>query len=185
LQGRVLLDGYDVRQYQRGALGKQLGYVPQDVELFAGTIAQNICRMQDPAQHGDEIVRVGEWLHLARIVARMPHGYNTPLSENGLNLSGGQRQLIGLARAFFGAPPVVVLDEPDANLDKQGENELLALVDEIRSKRLATLIVVTHNPQLVNRMDKLVLLEHGKVRQLERSNAPNPMVLEASKGRVA
>jgi PrtD family type I secretion system ABC transporter len=185
LQGRVLLDGYDVRQYQRGALGKQLGYVPQDVELFPGTIAQNICRMQDPAQHGDEIVRVAEWLHLARIVARMPHGYNTPLSQNGLNLSGGQRQLIGLARAFFGAPPIVVLDEPDANLDKQGESELLALVDEIRSKRLATLIVVTHNPQLVNRMDKLVLLEHGKVRQLERSNAPNPMVLDASKGRVA
>jgi PrtD family type I secretion system ABC transporter len=185
LQGRVLLDRYDVRQYQRGALGKQLGYVPQDVELFPGTIAQNVCRMQDPAQHGDEIVRVGEWLHLARIVARMPHGYNTPLSENGQNLSGGQRQLIGLARAFFGAPPIVVLDEPDANLDKQGESELLALVDEIRSKRLATLIVVTHNPQLVNRMDKLVLLEHGKVRQLERSNTATPVALEASKERVA
>jgi len=184
-QGRVLVDGYDIRQYQRGILGTQLGYVPQDIELFPGTIGQNICRMQDPARHSDEIVRVGEWLRVSRIVARMPKGYATPLVENGLNLSGGQRQMVGLARAFFGAPAIVVLDEPDANLDKQGEAELLALVDEIRSKRLATLIVVTHNPQLVNRMDKLVLLEHGKVRQLERSTPSNPVMLEASKGRVA
>jgi ABC-type protease/lipase transport system fused ATPase/permease subunit len=181
----VLLDGYDVRQYQRGLLGKQLGYVPQDIELFPGTVGQNICRMQDPTEHSDEIVRVGEWLHLSRVVARMPEGYATPVAENGLNLSGGQRQLIGLARAFFGSPALVVLDEPDANLDKEGEAELLALVDEIRSRRLATLVIVTHNPQLVNRMDKLLLLEHGKARQLERSSPPSPVVLDAAKGRVA
>lgn len=185
LQGRVLLDGYDIRQYDRETLGKQLGYVPQDVELFPGTIGQNICRMQDAEAHSDEIVRVGEWLQVSRIVSRMPLGYATPLSENGMNLSGGQRQMVGLARAFFGAPSVVVLDEPDANLDKQGEAELLALVDEIRAKRMATLIVVTHNPQLVNRMDKLLLLEQGKVRQLERTPTSTPVVLEASKGRVA
>lgn len=184
-QGRVLLDGYDVRQYQRELLGRHVGYVPQDIELFPGTIGQNICRMQDAAQHSDEIVRVGEWLNLSRIVARMPLGYATPLAENGLNLSGGQRQLIGLARAFFGSPPLVVLDEPDASLDKQGESELLALVDEIRSRRLATLVIVTHNPQLVNRMDKLLLLEQGKARQLERSSATGPVALDAAKGRVA
>jgi PrtD family type I secretion system ABC transporter len=187
IQGRVLLDGYDVRQYDRDVLGAQLGYVPQDVELFTGTIAQNICRMQDPEPHAEEIVRVGEWMHLARIVARMPNGYTTMLNDNGQNLSGGQRQQIGLARAFFGRPRLVVLDEPDANLDKQGEAELLALVDEVRNQRCATLIVVTHNPHLIRRMDKLLLLENGKARQLERAGAPPAAIaLEGSgQGRVA
>lgn len=176
-QGRVLLDGYDIRHYPSGQLGRQRGYVPQDIELFPGTLAENICRMGAPAEHEQEIVRVAEWLKLSRIVARMPRGYDTVLSENGLNLSGGQRQWIGLARAFFGGPPVVILDEPDANLDRQGEAELLALIDEIHSRRMATLVVVTHNPQLVNRMSKLLLLEDGRARQLERTAAGAPSAM--------
>ena len=167
--GRVLLDGHDARHYIPFQLGRQIGYVPQDIELFPGSIADNICRLGNGTDHDAEIVRVGEWLKLARIVARLPRGYATPLSDQGLNLSGGQRQWIALARAFFGRPALVVLDEPDAHLDRQGEADLLALIDEIRASRTATLVIATHNPQLVNRMDRLVLLEDGRAKLLERN----------------
>lgn len=183
MQGKVMLDGYDIHQYERTVLGRQLGYLPQDMELFSGTVAQNICRMQNPEEHSEEIIRVGEWLQLGPVIARLPKGYATPLSENGLNLSGGQRQIIGLARAFFGSPRIVVLDEPDANLDQQGEAQLLKLVEEIREKRLATLIVVTHNPRIIDRMDRLLLLQEGTIKQLARSPASQPvLVAEPRKG---
>ena len=178
-QGKVMLDGYDINQYERTVLGNQLGYLPQEVGLFAGTVAQNICRMQDPDAHSDEIVRVGEWLQLGPVIAHLPKGYGAMLAENGLNLAGGQRQLIGFARAFFGSPRVVVLDEPDANLDQQGEAQLLKLVDEIREKRLATLIVVTHNPKIRDRMDRLLLLKDGTATVLARTPADGTQSAQA------
>jgi PrtD family type I secretion system ABC transporter len=168
VQGKVRLDGYDVRQYQRSALGMQLGYLPQDVELFAGTLAQNIARMQDPAEHSEEITRVSELVGLTPLVARLPGGFQAMLTESGLNLSGGQRQMVGLARALFGAPKLIVLDEPDANLDQAGKEQLLKLLSEIREKRLATLIVISHTPALVDRMDRLLLLQDGTAKQLAR-----------------
>lgn len=176
-QGNVILDGYDVNQYDRAALGRQLGYLAQDPELFSGTVAQNICRMQDPEKHSEEIVRVGALLQLAPVIAHLPNGYDTRLAENGSNLSGGQRQIVGLARALFGSPRIVVLDEPDANLDQQNEAQLLKVLDEFREKRLATLIVVTHNPRIVDRMDRLLLLQDGTAKQLARqahAQSPTP-----------
>ena len=103
--------------------------------------------------------------------ARLPKGFGAILSDNGLNLSGGQRQLIGLARAFFGAPRVVVLDEPDANLDQDGEAQLIRLLGEIREKRIATLIVVSHNPRIIERMDRLMLVKDGTANLLVRSTS--------------
>lgn len=181
-QGKVILDGYDVDQYDRAALGKQLGYLAQDPELFSGTVARNICRMQDPEEHSEEIVRLGNLLHLTPVIAHLPNGFDTRLSENGSNLSGGQRQMVGVARALFGSPRVIVLDEPDANLDQQSEEQLLKVVGEIRDNRLATLIVVTHNPRIVDRMDRLLLLQDGTAKQLARqtqaaSPAPFPSLV--------
>jgi ABC-type protease/lipase transport system fused ATPase/permease subunit len=168
VQGKVRLDGYDVRHYERSALGRQLGYLPQDVELFAGTLAQNIARMQDPSEHSEEITRVTELVGLTPLVARLPGGFQAVLTEGGLNLSGGQRQMVGLARALFGSPKLVVLDEPDASLDQAGKERLLKLLAEIREKRLATLIVISHTPALVDRMDRLLLLQDGTAKQLAR-----------------
>ena len=176
-QGRVMLDGYDINQYDRAVLGKQLGYLPQEVELFAGSVAQNICRMQDPESHSAEIVRVGELLQLGPVIARLPKGFGAAMTDNGLNLSGGQRQLIGLARALFGSPRVLVLDEPDANLDQDGEAQLVKLLGEIRDKRLATLIVVSHNPRIVERMDRLLLVKDGTANLLVRAGAAEPTLV--------
>jgi PrtD family type I secretion system ABC transporter len=168
VQGKVRLDGYDVRQYERSALGLQLGYLPQDVELFAGTLAQNIARMQDPAGHSEEITRVTELVGLTPLVARLPGGFQAMLTESGLNLSGGQRQMVGLARALFGSPKLIVLDEPDASLDQAGKEQLLKVLATIRDQRLATLIVISHTPALVDRMDRLLLLQDGTAKQLAR-----------------
>jgi ATP-binding cassette, subfamily C, type I secretion system permease/ATPase len=181
-QGKVILDGYDVDHYERASLGKQLGYLAQDPELFAGTVARNICRMQDPEQYSEEIVRLATLLQLAPAIARMPDGYDTRLAENGANLSGGQRQLVGLARALFGSPRVIVLDEPDANLDQQSEAQLLKVIDDFREKREATLIVITHNPRIVDKMDRLLLLEEGTAKQLARRSQPSPGGLAALVG---
>lgn len=176
-QGQVKLDGYDIRQYERSELGKQLGYLPQSVELFEGSIARNIARMEDPASVSDEVVRVGEWTGVKAMVARFKEGYQLELGDNGRNLSGGQRQLVGLARALFGSPHVILLDEPDSHLDQEGQTLLINLIAEIREKRLATLIVVTHNPKIIDQMDRLLLLKEGGAQQLARSQnsqAQNP-----------
>ena len=182
VQGKVRLDGYDVRQYERSALGMQLGYLPQDVELFAGTLAQNIARMQDPAGHSEEITRVTELVGLTPLVAKLPGGFQAMLTESGLNLSGGQRQMVGLARALFGSPKLIVLDEPDASLDQVGKEQLLKVLAAIRDQRLATLIVISHTPALVDRMDRLLLLQDGTAKQLarqQRSAEPERKALPA------
>jgi ABC-type protease/lipase transport system fused ATPase/permease subunit len=167
-QGKVVLDGHDLDHYDQAVLGRQLGYLAQDTELFTASVAWNICRMQEPEQHSKEILRLENLLQLAPLISRLRNGYDTRLSENGGNLSAGQRQVIGLARALFGSPKVVVLDEPDANLDQQNEAQLLKIIDEIRKSGTTTLIVVTHNPRIVDRMDRLLLLENGVAKQLAR-----------------
>lgn len=172
VQGKVRIDNYDVNHYERSALGKQIGYLPQDVELFAGTLAQNIARMQDPAEHSLEITRVTELVGLAPLVARFPDGFQARLTEGGANLSGGQRQLVGLARALFGSPKLVVLDEPDANLDQNGKEQLLKLLGAIREQGHTTLIVISHTPAIVDRMDRLLLLQDGTGKLLARQAAP-------------
>lgn len=179
-QGKVLLDGYGLEQYDRAALGSQLGYVPQNIELFGGTIAQNIARMQDAGQHGAEIVTAIEQVGLKPLLARLPGGYNTPLTENGFNLSGGQRQLVALARAFFGSPKLIVLDEPDAGLDQEGEANLLRIIADVRKERSATLIIISHNPRIIDLMDYLLMIKNGTAVQLSRATGSTASVIPIS-----
>jgi ATP-binding cassette subfamily C protein EexD len=168
VQGRVLLDGYDINQYRREALGKFLGYHTQNVELFPSSVAQNICRMEEPEACAENILRAAELVGLKEIIGRLPDGFDTILADQGLNLSGGQRQLVGLARAFFGSPNIVVLDEPDASLDQQATQRLLEVIEQVRRERGMTLLVVSHNPRVIERMDRLLLVKDGTVNFLER-----------------
>lgn len=178
--GKVILDGYNLDQYDRDVLGQQLGYVPQNIELFSGTIAANIARMQDPERHGADLVKAAERVGLKPLLARLPQGFHTQLADNGFNLSGGQRQLVALARAFFGSPRLILLDEPDAGLDQDGEANLIRLIAEVRKERSATLIVISHNPKIIDQMDYLLMIKNGTAVQLSRTAHASASVIPIS-----
>jgi ATP-binding cassette subfamily C protein RsaD len=159
--GTVRFDGFDVQHWKPEELGRHIGYLPQDVELFAGTIAQNIARFRE-AEHG-EVIRAAELAGVHEMVQQMPNGYDTQIGEGGQALSGGQRQRIGLARALFGVPAIVVLDEPNANLDSTGEAALFGAVRHLKQAG-STVIFVTHKTNMLNVADKVLLMEQGAVR---------------------
>ena len=159
--GVVRLDGVDLAQWPREELGPWLGYVPQDVELFAGTVADNIARLGevDP----DKVVQAAQRAGVHALILTLPEGYDTVVDNMGVMLSPGQRQRIALARALYGNPKLLVLDEPNSNLDGAGE---LALGEALRALRgQVTVVVVTHRSALVQHMDKLLVLEAGRVKQ--------------------
>ncbi|SDH36752.1 type I secretion system permease/ATPase [Variovorax sp. OV700] len=159
--GVVRLDDVDIAQWPREELGPWLGYVPQDVELFAGTVADNIARLGevDP----DKVVQAAQRAGVHALILTLPEGYDTVVDNMGVMLSPGQRQRIALARALYGDPKLLVLDEPNSNLDGAGE---LALGEALKALRgQVTVIVVTHRSALVQHMDKLMVLEAGRVKQ--------------------
>jgi ABC-type protease/lipase transport system fused ATPase/permease subunit len=160
--GVVRLDGADISRWDRDALGRHLGYLPQDVELFAGTVGENIARLAElsSAPDSERIVRAAQLAHAHELILQLPDGYDTQIGEAGAVLSGGQRQRIALARALFGDPRIVVLDEPDANLDTAGEAALLAAIAEMKL-RGTTVIVVSHNPALMAAVDRILVLKNG------------------------
>lgn len=168
LQGRILIDGHDIREYRREALGPQLGYLSQNIDLYPGSVATNIARMQDPDAHSAALLAAAAAVGLEPVITGFPEGYDTRLAGLGRNLSGGQRQLVGLARAFFGAPRIVMLDEPDASLDQQAEASLLALIDRVRQARDCTLLIISHSPRIIDRMDRLLLVRDGTVQTMMR-----------------
>jgi PrtD family type I secretion system ABC transporter len=159
--GTVRLDGFDVTHWDPDELGPHIGYLPQDVELFAGTIAQNIARFRE-ADH-EAIIRAAEMAGVHEMIQQMPDGYDTQIGEGGQALSGGQRQRIGLARALFGVPALVVLDEPNANLDSAGETALTAAVRALKQQG-STVIFVTHKTNMLTLADKVLVMDQGMVR---------------------
>jgi len=158
--GVVRLDGTDLQHWRNDQLGSVIGYLPQDVELFSGSIRDNIARMKEVDDA--DVVQAAMMAHAHELIQRLPQGYETLIGELGTRLSGGQRQRIGLARAVFGNPKLVILDEPNANLDQAGENALAATLRDLKLAG-AAILIVGHRPSTLAQADKLLLLKDGKV----------------------
>lgn len=158
--GVVRLDGTDLHHWQIDQLGAAIGYLPQDVELFAGSIRDNIARMRTASDQ--EIIEAAILAHAHELIQRLPQGYETQIGDAGARLSGGQRQRIGLARAVFGRPKLVVLDEPNANLDQAGEAALAATIRDLKETG-AALLIVGHRPSTLAQADKMILMKDGKI----------------------
>ncbi|MEI6758293.1 MAG: type I secretion system permease/ATPase [Chlorobium sp.] len=159
-EGRVLIDGEPIESWDRKELGPHIGYLPQDIELFDGSIAENIARFAeiDPLKVIEAATRTG----IHEMILRFPRGYDTQIGEAGGMLSGGQRQRLGLARAMYGNPAIIVLDEPNANLDDAGERSLLQAIMDLR-KANKTVILITHRPNVLGVADLLAVMEGGRI----------------------
>ena len=157
-RGAVRLDGAEIFTWDRDQLGPHLGYLPQDIELFDGSIADNICRFGE--QDSEAIVAAAELAGVHQLVLGLPNGYNTMIGGSGGILSGGQRQRIGLARAVYRNPCLIVLDEPNSNLDDQGEKELVEALARIKQEG-STVIVISHRTLVLQSVDKMLVLKEG------------------------
>ena len=156
--GAVRLDGAEIAKLDRDHIGPYLGYLPQDVELFPGTVAENIARLGE--LDSDAVVKAAQYAQAHDLILRLPQGYETPIGGGSNTLSGGQMQRIGLARALYGQPKLVVLDEPNANLDAEGEASLQQVVRRLRQDKI-TLVLVTHRPSLLDHIEKVLVMREG------------------------
>jgi PrtD family type I secretion system ABC transporter len=158
--GHVRLDGADVASWDPDELGQHIGYLPQTVELFPGTIAQNIARMRESDDAA--VIEAAKLADVHEMILRLPEGYNTDVGLHGHRLSGGQKQRIALARALFGKPALIVLDEPNSNLDNPGEQALLRSLVKLKQHG-RTILVVAHQPSTLRTADKVLVLKEGMV----------------------
>ncbi len=158
--GKIRLDGADVFAWDRIELGPFIGYLPQDIELFEGTISENIARFGE--LDAEKVIAAAQMSNVHELILRLPEGYDTMIGVTGGSLSGGERQRIGLARALYGSPKLVVLDEPNSNLDQQGELALAKALLQLKQAQV-TVIVVTHRNSVLGSVDKLLMLNEGLV----------------------
>nr|AXL06014.1 type I secretion system permease/ATPase [uncultured bacterium] len=189
-QGKVRLDGADVYGWSRAELGPHLGYLPQDVELFDGTIADNIARFGE--RDSEKIVAAARLAGVHEMVLKFPLGYDTIIGASSGLLTGGQRQRIALARALYGEPKLVVLDEPNSSLDEAGDAALLAALLALKARN-ATVVVISHRTGVLPAIDKLLVLKEGQVAAFGPRDevrrkiqvAPQPTVLHTAAGIAA
>ncbi|CAN7663519.1 type I secretion system permease/ATPase [Rhizobium sp. LjRoot254] len=160
--GGVFLDGHSTYLWERGSFGKAVGYLPQNLSIIDGTIRQTIARMQDSDPR--DVIRAAQAAGIHELIGRLPHGYDTPIAEGMHMLSGGQMQRLALARALYGDPKLIILDEPNSNLDNNGEQALIAAVRQARA-RGAIIIMIAHRPSVMAVADKMMILEHGAIKQ--------------------
>ncbi len=158
--GRVTLDGYELAQWTPEILGPHIGYLPQDVSLFPGTVKDNICRFGEASI--ESVIEAAKLANAHEMIQLLPNGYDTEIQEDGGNLSGGQRQRIGFARAVFGKPCIIILDEPDANLDAPGRSKLRNSLRQLRRQNVA-ILVTTHRSSLEKICDRVYQLKEGTV----------------------
>ncbi|MGQ9658682.1 MAG: type I secretion system permease/ATPase [Thermochromatium sp.] len=158
--GKVRLSGADISHWNRDELGPYIGYLPQDIELFDGTVSENIARFGeiDP----ERVVAAAQRAQVHEMILRLPKGYDTPIGDAGAVLSGGQRQRIALARAMYGNPVLVVLDEPNSNLDDQGESALVKAIAQLKAEG-TTVVIITHRPSILGSVDKILVMREGQV----------------------
>ncbi|MFJ2682815.1 type I secretion system permease/ATPase [Pseudomonas sp. NPDC087342] len=175
LGGTVRLDGADIHRWNRDDLGPYIGYLPQDIELFSGSIAENIARFRDADPQ--KVVEAAQHAGVHELILRMPQGYDTVLGEDGSGLSGGQKQRVALARALYGNPSLVVLDEPNSNLDTVGEAALAGAIAHMKA-RGTSVILVTHRSSALAQADKLLVLSEGRL----QAYGPSQEVLKALSG---
>ncbi len=162
ISGQVLLDGVDLRDWSREALGPHIGYLPQDIELFEGSVAENICRFAEV--DSEAVIDAARRADIHDMILRLPQGYDTPVGQAGRLLSGGQRQRLALARAIYGAPDLVVLDEPNANLDDIGEAALARAITNLKAAG-KTVFMVLHQRNLLALADRVVVMADGRIAQ--------------------
>lgn len=160
VQGEVLLDSLPISDWNKAELGPCIGYLPQDVQLFDGTVAENIARFG--AIDSPKIIRAAQLAGVHEMILRFPRGYNTPIGQGGSYLSGGMRQRVALARALYGDPALVVLDEPNSNLDDAGEKALFDAIQAMKAQG-TTVLLVTHRKQILGISDRVLVMNEGKV----------------------
>lgn len=158
-RGTVRLDGVELADWNHDEVGPFIGYVPQEIEFFEGTIADNIARLG--TIDADKVVEAAKRIGMHEVILSFPKGYDTVLGDAGFALSGGQRQRLAIARALYGSPPYIVMDEPNANLDEIGENALIEAIGKLKAQG-ASVIITTHRPRLIAVADKLLVLRAGR-----------------------
>jgi ATP-binding cassette subfamily C protein len=180
VQGKVRLDGAALEQWSPEALGPHIGYMPQDVELFGGTIAENIARFI-PNADPNSVIRAAQAAGVHEMILGFPEGYSTQIGEAGQFLSAGQRQRIALARALYGDPFLVVLDEPNSNLDAQGEAALTQAIQSVRA-RGGIAIIIAHRPSALAGVDMVLMMNQGRVQAFGPRDEVLRQVLQPAQG---